>query len=149
MNAIISKEEFEELSPDCQNVWLAKDILHQIDRGLFKPFQGNTLFNADTEYSLDDGDEMGKCYGCAVGAALYSRCMILSDGVYSRQAAGERWQAFGSESDAIECYFECRQQWDRPKHNAMSAEDRLRFICRNLIENNGKFLPGEPGEGSR
>lgn len=164
---VITKEQYDAMSPAERRVALARDVLALLD--------ARRIQAASTYWASDHG-QVGietfvadpKCEVCARGAFAVAWARAADDfqgrglveawdlhPVASYGARGFKGEVFGDATeiwkeleDAFEGYHAYNDEGSEPDPNKVrwfrkhrSASARLRAICENLIVNNGDFIP--------
>jgi len=141
---------FEKMTDAQKRVAIAKDVIAQLDAGIYMPFSNYFFIEGSPTQQLDDKSIRGTpCFVCAKGAFFVSRFgkfnglpKMVPFEIGTRARALHRLPEFpASISRDIEQCFEC---YDPYKHLAsVTADDRLRIIAQNIIDNKGDFKPKE------
>ena len=156
-------ERFQRASPAERRVWIAKDVLVQLDVGHIKPVVGR--FIPQESYMWHGGQmqdvflSMQACECCALGAAFM--CLIERENKLLSTELAEYFigtfldrlkDLFGEEQyKLIEVFYEGGCGWFKRspvrdqaavwfgKH--LDDKERMQLIMQNIIDHGGEFVP--------
>jgi hypothetical protein len=172
---IITKTEFDKLSPEEKRVTIAKDVLARVKKSIIKPTQGLFLdwsVDNDDKPSLVNKENLNNfvCEACAKGALFASFIglandyeeTICSNNMADNSEHQKLLELFSLEQLALieavfEGYFHIEVFDEEYEAKVESKIDYLRrelilkfdgtrdelivkFICNNIIDNNGTFV---------
>ncbi len=166
---VITKEQYDAMTPTQRRVALAKDALALLDAGVAKAastYLGE--ISPAPNLSCDAFVADPRCYVCARGILAVSWARIADDfesrgmsgtvDIYKaardgangflKEVFGDEPEIFEEIEDAFEIYLEYRSESKDANPGKVkwarrykSRSARLRAICRSLIANNGAFIP--------
>lgn len=133
----LSNEQFKNLSNKEKRVAIAKDVLSQLDLKRIKAESGTYLVTEDD-----------RCTCCALGSLVVASCSLKDKSIHNMES-------FDDCKDHLKKYFSTMQLnliesafeydydcgYDFSKAAQLSDKKRLKMIMKNIIKNNGKFIP--------
>lgn len=161
---MITKEQFDNLTPEQKRCAIAQDVIDRLDANLMYGSQGKLVYVQTYllgDLSLKDviNSPEKTCYACAKGAVIlswignFNKYTFEDLGNFDCNISNEQYpvellELFGrTQLDLMEVWFEgiryswtCSEVWNlgEPK---LCYIGNLRGIMENIIKNNGTFVP--------